>query len=89
MELCKFFLKYKTLYFFRDYSLPGGYRHIVVRPQDVEWKIDEYSDVTKPLVLSDLDKIRNVTLEKDAVSSTGRDRKNLFIFFKFQSMNEN
>lgn len=44
---------------FRDFSLSGDYRHIVVKPEDVEWKLFRYNDVNIPLALSDLDKMSN------------------------------
>ncbi|KAJ7515119.1 hypothetical protein O6H91_23G071800 [Diphasiastrum complanatum] len=37
--------------------LPGGYRHLIVCPQDYEWKVLKYDDVSKPLYETDLDKI--------------------------------
>ncbi|KAL8602843.1 hypothetical protein ACOMHN_056337 [Nucella lapillus] len=45
----------------KDYSLPGGYRSIVIRPTDVEWKIFRYDDVTASLSLSDHDRMNGVT----------------------------
>ncbi|XP_076468896.1 pseudouridylate synthase 7 homolog [Babylonia areolata] len=44
----------------KDYSLPGSYRPIVVRPTNVEWKIFHYDDVTTSLCLSDLDRLNGV-----------------------------
>lgn len=41
--------------FVRDYSLSGDYRHIVVKPQDIEWQVFRYNDVNIPLALSDMD----------------------------------
>ena len=37
----------------RDFALPGSYRHLVVKPEDVHYEIHEYSDPLKPLVQSD------------------------------------
>lgn len=44
----------------RDYSLPGGYRAIVVRPTDMEWKMFRYNDTTASLALSDIDYMNGV-----------------------------
>lgn len=44
----------------RDYSLPGGYRAIVVRPTDMEWKMFRYNDTTASLALSDIDHMNGV-----------------------------
>ena len=41
----------------RQYSLPGAYRRMVIKPTDVKWKVYMYDDVTKELTLSDLDMI--------------------------------
>ncbi|KAH9507458.1 multisubstrate pseudouridine synthase 7 [Bulinus truncatus] len=46
----------------KDYSLPGAYRHIVVRPSEVTWSHHHYEDYTLPLVLSDLDLVNKVDL---------------------------
>ena len=43
---------------FRDYSLSGDYRHIVVKPQDVTWETTRYDDITQPLVYGDLEKLQ-------------------------------
>ncbi|GFT37905.1 pseudouridylate synthase 7 homolog [Nephila pilipes] len=45
----------------KSLSLSGAYRKLVVIPDDVKWEIIPYDDVTKPLVLSDLDILQNVT----------------------------
>lgn len=37
----------------RDFALPGSYRHLVVKPEDVHYEIHEYTDSQKPLVQSD------------------------------------
>ena len=45
---------------FRDCSLPGGYRAIVIRPTDMEWKMFRYDDTTASLALSDIDYMNGV-----------------------------
>lgn len=37
----------------KDYSLPGGYRHILTLPTNFKWDVVEYEDATIPLTLSD------------------------------------
>ncbi|VUZ48656.1 unnamed protein product [Hymenolepis diminuta] len=37
----------------KDFALPGSYRHLIVKPEDVHYEIREYSDVLEPLVHSD------------------------------------
>ena len=44
--------------------MPGDYRHLVVKPGDVEWSVVEYEDVTKSLVLSDFEKLKGDQLPK-------------------------
>ncbi|KAH8937329.1 hypothetical protein BDL97_16G022100 [Sphagnum fallax] len=41
--------------------LSGGYRRLLQKPIDLEWKILKYSDVTKPLAKTDLDKLHCVS----------------------------
>ena len=43
--------------FYREYSLSGDYRSIVVRPTSVSWQTFRYDDVTVPLTLSDYDRL--------------------------------
>lgn len=47
----------KTKY--KDFSLSGDYRHMIVKPTDVTWKLFRYDDVSIPIALSDWDKINN------------------------------
>ena len=46
----------------RDYSLPGSYRKIVMKPEDLSWEILQYDDVQLPLIQGDLDLIHKVPL---------------------------
>ncbi|KAL4226776.1 multisubstrate pseudouridine synthase 7 [Mactra antiquata] len=46
----------KTKY--KDYSLSGDYRHIVAKPEDVDYKLFKYNDVNIPLALSDYDRMK-------------------------------
>ncbi|PVD25207.1 hypothetical protein C0Q70_15705 [Pomacea canaliculata] len=48
----------------KDYSLPGAYRTMVVRPADLEWRTFLYDDYTIPLALSDLDRLENISEPK-------------------------
>ena len=43
--------------FYRDYSLSGAYRHLLVKPKDVNWSTYKYNNVAKSLALSDWDKM--------------------------------
>ncbi|VDD74990.1 unnamed protein product [Mesocestoides corti] len=36
-----------------DFALPGSYRHLIVKPEDVHYEIHEYVDPKKPLIQSD------------------------------------
>nr|CUU00243.1 hypothetical transcript [Hymenolepis microstoma] len=37
----------------KDFALPGSYRHLIVKPEDVHYEIREYTDPLEPLVRSD------------------------------------
>uniref|UniRef100_A0A5K3F1Z5 TRUD domain-containing protein n=1 Tax=Mesocestoides corti TaxID=53468 RepID=A0A5K3F1Z5_MESCO len=37
----------------KDFALPGSYRHLIVKPEDVHYEIHEYVDPKKPLIQSD------------------------------------
>uniref|UniRef100_F6PJM3 Pseudouridylate synthase 7 homolog n=1 Tax=Ciona intestinalis TaxID=7719 RepID=F6PJM3_CIOIN len=39
----------------KEYYLPGAYRKIINKPNDVEWDIVKYNDYQKPLLASDKD----------------------------------
>lgn len=44
----------------RDFSLtalPGGYRRLLHRPRDLNWRLLRYSDPDAPLALSTLDRL--------------------------------
>jgi tRNA pseudouridine13 synthase len=43
----------------KEFTLYGSYRHIVVKPKDVEWDVLMYNDVTVPLALTDCDLLDN------------------------------
>ena len=47
---------------FRDYSLSGSYRKIVVRPEDLRWEVLYYDDVQLPLLQGDTDVLYNKPL---------------------------
>lgn len=47
----------------RDFSmaaLPGGYRRLLHRPRDLNWRLLRYSDPNAPLALSTLDRLTGV-----------------------------
>lgn len=37
----------------KDYSLPGAYRKVIIKPSDVSWQLYNYDDPTISLILSD------------------------------------
>ncbi|VDO08542.1 unnamed protein product [Rodentolepis nana] len=37
----------------KDFALPGSYRHLIVKPEDVHYEIREYTDPLEPLICSD------------------------------------
>lgn len=39
--------------------MPGGYRKIVIIPNDIEWEIMYYNDYQVSLIRGDLDAIKN------------------------------
>jgi len=47
---------------FRDYSLSGSYRKLVVRPNNLRWEILYYDDYQLPLVQGDIDVLHNKPL---------------------------
>ena len=53
-----------SMLFYREYSLSGDYRHVVVQPFDVSWQLYRYDDVTIPLTLSDYDRLNKASEPK-------------------------
>ena len=64
----------------RDLSLPGSYRHIVVKPRDVSWKLHRYDDPNLPLVLSDWDMMYGETLPEPSQGITSLNAVHEFKF---------
>ena len=50
----------------KTYNLPGDYRHMLVKPGDVTWRVVGYDDATKDLIVSD----KETTLNAKDVSET-------------------
>lgn len=50
----------------KDYSLSGSYRHIVIRPTNVEWSVVNYQDPTVSLLQSDWDVLQGKPVSSDA-----------------------
>lgn len=46
-----------------DYSLPGGYRKLIERPKNLEWKFVPYDDATQPLILTDYEILEKKELQ--------------------------
>ncbi|CEP03890.1 unnamed protein product (mitochondrion) [Plasmodiophora brassicae] len=42
----------------KDFSACGAYRHVVVKPTDMNWDVVRYDDKTAPLLLTDMDRMR-------------------------------
>ena len=54
---------YTTVYvLYRDYSLSGSYRKVVVKPQHLSWELMYYDDYQLPLIQGDTDIINNQPL---------------------------
>lgn len=49
----------------KDYSLPGAYRKVIIKPSNVSWQLYNYNDPTVSLVLSDYE---TLTGEKEVQS---------------------
>lgn len=45
------------------YSLPGDYRPVIIKPEQVKWHLVEYKSPTETLILSDLEELQGKTLE--------------------------
>ena len=41
----------------RDYALPGGYRHMLIKPKNLEWSLLDYEDENEPLNSIDDDEV--------------------------------
>lgn len=65
---------------FRDYSLPGSYRKIIVKPTNTTWSLHEYNDPTESLELSDLDELEGIKLASEV---QGKLSHQLIIHFMF------
>ncbi|TGZ62144.1 hypothetical protein CRM22_007598 [Opisthorchis felineus] len=50
----------------KDFALPGSYRALVVKPIDVNFRIEEYLDPNVPLVMSDLQRLAEVQNNADS-----------------------
>ncbi|GAA50543.1 multisubstrate pseudouridine synthase 7 [Clonorchis sinensis] len=50
----------------KDFALPGSYRALVVKPTDVNFRIEEYLDPNVPLVKSDLQRLVEVQNNTDS-----------------------
>ena len=56
----------------KDYTLSGAYRHMCVLPSDVSWKVHDYTDEKKSLVLSDADFLEGKTELTPQVAAEGK-----------------
>ena len=54
--------------FFRDYNMPGDYRHILGCVTNISWQHKTYDDYTEPLTLSDFDKVKRKAALKECDS---------------------
>ena len=53
---------------FRSYAVGGVYRRLLVRPSNVAGTICYYKDSNKPLVQSDIDKLREVNVKDNLMT---------------------
>ncbi|XP_037804889.1 pseudouridylate synthase 7 homolog [Penaeus monodon] len=51
------------------FSLGGVYRRLIMRPSDVESSICFYDDPTKPLIQSDIDKLRDTDVQENILAA--------------------
>ncbi|XP_068630251.1 pseudouridylate synthase 7 homolog [Battus philenor] len=54
-------LKLDMIHKTKSYSLSGTYRHVVVRPGDLEWHTVRYDEPFSDLILSDLQELNGIT----------------------------
>ena len=47
----------------KDYKLPGDYRSIIVKPNDVDWRLEHHDDPIKDLIISAKDKLQQKTIQ--------------------------
>lgn len=74
-----------TNLFFRDYSLAGGYRKIVVKPENVSWEVIHYDDYQIPLVQSDLEQLRQQQATQSPAGGKSKQPGFRIIFVKYYS----
>lgn len=46
----------------------GSYRHVMVKPTNVSWELKTYSNPNQSLVLTDLEKLENTSMDKDELA---------------------
>jgi len=69
---------------YRDYSLPGSYRKIVVKPDNVSWEVTRYDNYHESLVESDFDRARHRESSTSTVEQTrGKHIRRFFHNFVF------
>uniref|UniRef100_A0A2P2I276 Pseudouridylate synthase 7 homolog n=1 Tax=Hirondellea gigas TaxID=1518452 RepID=A0A2P2I276_9CRUS len=49
----------------KSYSVSGAYRALMLKPKNLSYKIQSYTDPMKPLILSDLDRLNGLVLGND------------------------
>ena len=69
----------------KDYSLPGDYRRLIIKPSDVEWELKSYTDPTTDLILSDWQKMKNPEAESEPTDESEGESKALIIKFSLPS----
>lgn len=54
------------IFFFlsRTYSLTGAYRKLLIKPENISWKLQTYENEVNNLILSDMDELNKVTLDE-------------------------
>eukprot|EP00039_Didymoeca_costata_P007887 m.104872 g.104872 ORF g.104872 m.104872 type:complete len:615 (-) comp13862_c0_seq3:107-1951(-) len=63
----------------KDYRLSGTYRNICVVPDDLKWEEREYTDVTLPLIQSDLTLLENKIGDQDKQDTSSKQHRRALI----------
>lgn len=68
----------------REFSLAGSYRHLISKPNLVEWAIRKYEDDTEQMVKTDLDLLNEGLSEEERITKSEGTGSKLAIILKIQ-----
>lgn len=68
----------------REFSLAGSYRHLISKPEVVEWWIRKYDDETEQMVKTDFDLLEQSLTEKDRIIQTENTGSKTALLLKIQ-----